>query len=109
MNITNIVITKTAVETTANGVFTVDYSTTNGVLNRIQASVQTPSEIGGQVQIQAQPVGTIYMEHGYVNCSLTEEAKPALLLKDFDTLVEKIKKSVEGEQDNNQHTGGGTN
>lgn len=104
MNVTNIVVTKTAVETTVNGVFTVDYSTTNGVLNRIQASVQTPPDGGGQ--IQSQPVGSIYMEHGFVNCSLTESSKPTLLLKDFDTLVEKIKVSVESD---GKHEGGATN
>jgi hypothetical protein len=96
MNITNTVVTRTAVETTVNGVFTIDYSTTNGVLNRIQANIQTSTGENGQ----SLPAGTIYMEHGYVNCSLAEESKPALLLKDFDTLVEKIKTSVvaDGEQ-----------
>lgn len=104
MNITNIVVTKTAIETTDNGVFTVDYSTTNGMLNRIQASVQMASDTSGQ--LQPQPVGTIYMEHGFVNCSLTESSKPTLLLKDFDTLVEKIKASVESD---GKHEGGATN
>lgn len=104
MNVTNIVITKTAIETTANGVFTVDYSTTNSVLNRIQASVQTLPD--GSGQIQSQPVGTIYMEHGFVNCSLMESSNPTLLLKDFDTLVEKIKVSVESD---GQHEGGAAN
>lgn len=104
MNITNTIITKTAVETTVNGVFTLDFSTTNGMLNRIQASVQIPSDVDGQTQHQ--PVGTIYMEHGFVNCSLTENSKPTLLLKDFDTLVEKIKVSVESD---GKHEGGATN
>lgn len=96
MNITNIVVTKTAVETTANGVFTLDFSTTNGVLNRIQASIQTPPDADGQIQPQL--VGTIYIEHGFVNCSLVENSKPALLLTDFEGLVVKIKASIQPEE-----------
>lgn len=104
MNVTNIVVTKTAVETTANGVFTVEYSTTNGVLNRIQADIQRSTGENGQAQFQS--VGTIYMEHGYVNCNLTQDSKPSLLLKDFESLVEKINLSIDAE---GERVGGETN
>lgn len=95
MNITNVIITKTAEEKTANGIYVLEYSAMNGELNRVQATVQEreadPS--GNQVVI-----GTIYLEQGYVTCNLPVDRNLSPYFSDFDVFLKAIRENILSEE-----------
>lgn len=91
MNITNVTITKTAEEKTANGIYALEYSSINGELSRVQATVQEreadPS--GNQIVI-----GTIYLEQGYVTCNLPVDRNLSPYFSDFDVFLKAIRENI---------------
>lgn len=91
MNITNVTVTKTAEEKTANGIYVLEYSAINGELSRVQATVQEreadPS--GNRVAI-----GTIYLEQGYVTCNLPVDRNLSPYFSDFDVFLKAIRENI---------------
>lgn len=96
MNIVNTTTTHTAIQLTANGEFSIDYTIVNGALSRVQATVKekTAGESGEKMAL-----GYINCEHGTVNCNFSETAKVALLLGDFERFREQIRQSLEKESE----------
>lgn len=91
MNITNVIVTKTAEEKTANGIYVLEYSAMNGELSRVQATVREreadPS--GNQVV-----VGTIYLEQGYVTCNMPADRNLSPYFSDFDVFLKAIRENI---------------
>lgn len=91
MNITNVTVTKTAEEKTANGIYVLEYSAMNGELSRVQAIVREreadPS--GNQVV-----VGTIYLEQGYVTCNMPADRNLSSYFSDFDVFLKAIRENI---------------
>lgn len=90
MNITNTVLTKTAVETTANATYQIEYVLVNEVLTRIHAAVEAIQPDG----IEKVNVGYITYENGSIFCNLSGQGKSSLYFLDFEGIVEKIEESA---------------
>lgn len=91
MNITNVTVTKTAEEKTANGMYVLEYSAVNGELSRVQAMIQEreADSSGNQPAI-----GTIYLEQGYVTCNMPVDRNLSPYFSDFDVFLKAIRESV---------------
>lgn len=94
MNITSIVLTKKASETTANARYGIEYTAENDVLQRIQVTVQSlvPTPEGDI------PLGYIYLENGTISCNFLSLCKTEPYFSDFDMLLEKINREMEGNE-----------
>lgn len=96
MHIVNTTTTYTAIQLTANGEFTIDYTITNGTLSRVQTTVKE-KETGESSEKMV--LGYINCEHGAINCNFSERAKIALLLGDFERFLEQIHQSLNKENE----------
>ena len=67
MNITNTILTKTAVETTSNGNYIIEYTVVNGKLDRVQMTIQ-------KIEIEENDehpfVGNIWLEQDNLSCNI---------------------------------------
>lgn len=93
MNITNTILTKTAVENTQYGNYTIEYTVINGKLDRVQMTIQkSEGETNGDYQF----VGNIWLEQNNLGCNipLTSEVKITPYFGDFDIFVSKIKENI---------------
>lgn len=93
MNITNTILTRTATEVTQNASYTLEYTVTNGSLDRIQATIE---ELSVNENTEQHFIGTIYLEHGNLSCNIpiANEMKTAAYFADFDAFVGMIRQSV---------------
>lgn len=99
MNITNTILTKTAVETTSNGNYIIEYIVINGKLDRVQMTIQ---KIETEENDEHPFVGNIWLEQDNLSCNipLISEVKVAPYFSDFDILVTKIKENISLETKN---------
>lgn len=98
MNITNVTVTKIAEEKTANGMYVLEYSATNGELSRVQATIyeREADPSGGQAVI-----GSINLDQGYVNCNLPVNRNLSPFFSDFDIFLKAIRESIITEESSN--------
>lgn len=99
MNITNTILTKTAVEATSNGNYIIEYTVVNGKLDRVQMTIQ---KIEKEENDEHSFVGNIWLEQDNLGCNipLISEVKVAPYFSDFDILVTKIKENISLETKN---------
>lgn len=93
MEIITTTVTRTAEETTPNGTYAIDYTVTDGKLERASATVRSPDE-----QENGKYLGNIGYENGSINCSFLyyPDRKAALLLEDFQGILSLIRESTGG-------------
>lgn len=96
MNIVNTTTTHTAIQFTANGEFSIDYTIVNGTLSRVQATVKE-KEAGEAGEKMA--LGYINYEHRTINCNFSDQIKISLLMSDFERFLEQIRQSLEKESE----------
>jgi hypothetical protein len=89
MNITNITLTKQATAKTSNANYQLEYSTSNGSLTRVSASISEPDENQNEIYL-----GNIFYENGAMNCSLQVNAKAARFFEDFEGFMTEIQADV---------------
>ncbi|GAA6466081.1 MULTISPECIES: hypothetical protein [Bacteroides] len=93
MNITNTILTKTAIEMTSNGNYTIEYTIINGKLDRVQMTIlKLEAEENGEYPF----IGNIWLEQDSLNCNvpLASKVKVAPYFGDFDIFVTKIKEYI---------------
>lgn len=97
MTITSTIITKTAVQTTLNGNYSIEYTVVDKKLNRVQAAIEAISVGKSEEQ---RFLGHIYMEHDNMSCSIpvTKGLTVAPYFADFDDIVTKIRENVTAEE-----------
>lgn len=100
MDIIRITTTKTAQERNERALYNLDYTLTDGTLERIVATVYTPES---RPDSDTAPVfiGTITYENGQVFCSLPREAAIAELMADFESFLSRIQADVASENTDN--------
>lgn len=100
MDIIRITTTKTAQERNERALYNLDYTLTDGSLERIVATVYTPES---RPDNDTAPVfiGTITYENGQVFCSLPREAAIAELMADFEAFLSRIQADVASESADN--------
>lgn len=100
MDIIRITTTKTAQEHNERALYNLDYTLTDGTLERIVATVYTPES---RPDSDTAPVfiGTITYENGQVFCSLPREAAIAGLMADFESFLSRIQTDVVSENTDN--------
>jgi hypothetical protein len=90
MELINITTTKTAQQRNEHALYTVDYTLTNGTLERVQAAIyEASADLTGEVSPPF--IGNITYENGQIYCSLPDGAPVATLMGDFEQFLEKIK------------------
>ena len=90
MHITNTILTRTAVETTQQGNYVIEYTVVNGKLDRVQMTIQKlESNENGEHPF----IGNIWLEQENLSCNipLISDMKVAYYFGDFDTLVSLIR------------------
>lgn len=100
MDIIRITTTKTAQERNGRALYNLDYTLTDGTLERIVATVYTPES---RPDSDTAPVfiGTITYENGQVFCSLPRAAAIAGLMADFESFLSRIPADVASENTDN--------
>lgn len=91
MNITNVTVTKVAVESTENADYRLEYSIVNDTLIRVHASIRKKDADGSG---DAPQTGVIYMEQGAVSCNIPDGEPLAPLFRDFEAMIGEIRKSI---------------
>ena len=91
MNVTHVTVITTAEETTENGLYVLEYSVTDGDLNRVQANIM---ESGNAKSGIPQPIGTISLEQEVVYCNLPKDRVLASYFSDFDNFLKSIRESI---------------
>lgn len=91
MNITNVTVSTTAEQTTANASYVLEYSQTNGTLLRVQATIL---DLDAPKSGNRQVIGTIYQEQDLVTCNLPKGRELAPFFTDFDSFLKTICESV---------------
>lgn len=97
MTITSTILTKTAVQTTLNGNYNIEYTVVDKKLNRVQASIEALSVGKNEEQ---RFLGHIYLEHDNMSCSIPV-AKGLMIapyFADFDDIVTKIRENIATEE-----------
>lgn len=86
MDIIRITTTKTAQERNERALYQLDFTTTDGALERVVATVYTPES---RPDSDTAPIfiGTITYENGQIYCALPKEASIAGLMTDFEQLM----------------------
>ena len=92
MNITNTIITRQGETTTANARYQLEYNVTNGILNRISATL---SELPSDDNPDGLYIGNIFWENGSVNCSFQMTMKAVKFFEDFENFMTEIKADAE--------------
>lgn len=96
MELINITTTKTAQQRNDHALYTVDYTLTNGVLERVQAAIyEVTADPTGEVSPPF--IGNITYENGQIYCSLPDGAPVSILMGDFEAFLEEIKGDVAAE------------
>lgn len=96
MELINITTTKTAQQRNEHALYTVDYTFTNGVLERVQAAIyEAAADPDGEMSPPF--IGNITYENGQIYCSLPDGAPVATLMGDFETFLEEIKQETAAE------------
>lgn len=92
MNILKTTITRTAEEKTANGHFKLDYTVSDGVLERISATIHKP---GPQPGVSNEYLGTIIYEASAVNLNFINTGDEySAFVEDFERLLGEIRSSI---------------
>ena len=92
MNILKTTITRSAEETTANGIFKLEYTVCNGVLERISVTIHKPSAGQGMPN---EYLGTIVYEASAVNLNFINTGDDySALVGDFERLLGEIRSSM---------------
>lgn len=93
------ITTKTAQERNERALYNLDYTLTDGTLERIVAT-DTPES---RPDSDTAPVfiGTITYENGQVFCSLPREAAIAGLMADFESFLSRIQADIASENTDN--------
>lgn len=93
MNITSTILTKTAVETTSNASYNIEYTIIDEKLNRVQVSIEA---LAAGENIDHPYLGNIYLENSNLSCNIPieESCTSALYFADFDMIVTKIKENI---------------
>lgn len=95
MNIIKTTITRSAEEITANGLFKLDYTVCDNVLERISVTIHKPSEKKGMPN---EYLGSIVYEAAAVNLNLINTGNDySSLVEDFEQILATIRQSVEAE------------
>ncbi len=96
MDIIRITTIKTAQERNDRAFYNMDFTVTDGMLERVVATVYTP---GSRLDSDTAPafIGTITYENGQVFCSLPKEASIAGLMTDFEQFLSQIQAAVTSE------------
>lgn len=93
MELINITTTKTAQQRNDHALYTVDYTLTNGALERVQAAIyEASANLTGEVSPSF--IGNITYENGQIYCSLPDGAPMATLMSDFEQFLEEIKSGI---------------
>lgn len=90
MNVTHVTVITTAEETTENGLYVLEYSVTDGDLNRVQANIME----SGNAKSGPQSIGTISLEQEVVYCNLPKDRVLASYFSDFDNFLKSIRESI---------------
>lgn len=90
MNITNVTVTRIAEESTENADYLLEYSTVNGALTCVHASIRKKDTDNSG---NAPQTGIIYMEQGVISCNIPMGEPLAPLFQDFDAMIDEIRKS----------------
>lgn len=90
MEIIDTTITRTAEESTPCGIYSLNFTVTNGSLERVHAAVR--SSKGDDKYL-----GNLVYENGNINASLLcrAEGKTAPLVEDFEGFIAEIRESLE--------------
>ena len=91
MNVTHVTVITTAEETTENGLYVLEYSVTDGALNRVQANIM---ESGNAKSGISQSVGTISLEQEVVYCNLPKDRDLSPYFSDFDNFLKSFRESI---------------
>lgn len=93
MKVIRTTTTKTAQERNENALFNLDYTITDGTLERVLATVYSPES---ELESEEAPVflGTITYENGQVFCALPGDASITDLMNDFEQFLAQIKTAV---------------
>lgn len=101
MKIICITTTKTAQERTERAFYNLDFTMTDGALERVVATVYTPES-----RLDSDPapvfIGTITYENGQIFCSLPKDASIAGLMGDFENFMVQIQSAVTDEHADNE-------
>lgn len=96
MNIIKTQITRTAVETTGNGIFHLEYTVSDNVLERITATIHLSAAQGNAPE---EYLGTIVYESPSINLNFINTGHIlSPLVVDFESLLEKIRTSLAADQ-----------
>lgn len=96
MNIIKTQITRTAEEITANGIFHLEYTVSDNVLERITATIRRTLPQEG---VPEEYLGTIVYESPAVNLNFINTGRElSPLVVDFETLLGKIRTSLSADQ-----------
>lgn len=96
MEIINVTTTKTAQERNEHGLYLIDYTITNGCLERVHAAVYDSSaNLSGEMSPPF--FGNVTYENGQIFCSLSEGAPVAILVSDFELYLKEIKAKTDSE------------
>lgn len=91
MNVTHVTVITTAEETTDNGLYVLEYSVSDGNLNRVQANIM---ESGITKSGTSQSIGTISLEQDVIYCNLPKGRVLAPYFTDFDNFLKAIRESI---------------
>lgn len=93
MNIISTTVTRRAEERNEHALYHIDYTLSDGALERIVAAVHKPVTVlsAGEAPVF---IGNISCENGQIYCSLPESADIALLMADFEGFVDEIKADI---------------
>lgn len=96
MNIIKTQITRTAEEITANGLFSLEYTVSDGIFERVVATVFT---VPVQEGVPGEYLGTITYEKPAINLNFMNTGSAFTpLVADFERLLEAIRTSVAQEE-----------
>ena len=96
MNIIRTTTTKTVQERNERALYNLDYTLTDGTLERVLATLYSPDS---DLDSAAAPtfIGTVTYENGQIFCSLPADAPIADLMGDFVDFLDRIKTMAEEE------------
>lgn len=93
MDIINVTTTKSAISTTENGVFNLEYNISNNKLGRVNMNIYA---------IQTNPekedvyMGQICLENDLLSASFVGNVPTSKLMSDYEAILQQIKKDVSG-------------
>lgn len=91
MEIKSVIVTKSLTSLTANAFYQLETSVTNGVLNRLAASVYTPQSASGTEEY----IGHISYENHNLSCSFITAENVAPYFEDFEHFMVEVRKDMQ--------------